>query len=211
MEHKTTYLNLVNKTLGCALHPRGLLRLRELFVTNEMVPTLAPHVNMLATILGTALDFLYLIVGGRPGLFALRITSSRGHRCYRTKNLARGALWRRSLHSGWSRAPPPFRRWGSRSSVLLLRDTARGRRPRRLIIPCRGARSGPRWSRMLLGTLSRGRHCGLLLGLLLGGPQRCVPDDSRRLGCPLARDVVGIDVGRRTNRNMAFYLCQTLR
>ena len=61
---------------------------------------------------------------------------------------------------------------------------------------------------MLLGTLSRGLHCGLLLGLLLGGLLRCVLDDSRRLSRPLASDVVGINVGRRTNRNMAFYQCQ---
>jgi len=64
---------------------------------------------------------------------------------------------------------------------------------------------------MLLGTLSCGRRSGLLLGLLLGGLLRCIPDDSRWLGCLLTSDVVGIDVGRRTNRNMTFYQCQTLR
>jgi hypothetical protein len=47
---------------------------------------------MLATIMGTALDFLYLVVGGRSGLFALRSNSSRGHRYYQTLILARGAL-----------------------------------------------------------------------------------------------------------------------
>ena len=37
-------------------------------MANEMVPALAPHVNVLVTILGTTLDFLHFIVGGRPGL-----------------------------------------------------------------------------------------------------------------------------------------------
>ena len=61
-------------------------------MTNEMVSTLAPHVNVLATVMGTALDFLYFVVGGCSGLFALRATPSRGHRYYRTLNSARGAL-----------------------------------------------------------------------------------------------------------------------
>ena len=62
-------------------------------MTNEMVPTLAPHVNVLENIMGTALDFLYFVVGGRPGLFALRATPSRGHSYYRTLISAWGALW----------------------------------------------------------------------------------------------------------------------
>ena len=33
-------------------------------MTNEMVPTLAPHVNVLATIMGATLDFFNLVVGG---------------------------------------------------------------------------------------------------------------------------------------------------
>jgi len=89
----TTYLNLVDVPLSCALHPRGFLRLREFFMTNKMVPTLAPHVNMLATIMGTALDFFYFVVGGRPVLFALRATPSRSHRYYWTLISARGAHW----------------------------------------------------------------------------------------------------------------------
>jgi len=64
---------------------------------------------------------------------------------------------------------------------------------------------------MLLGTLSHGHRCGLLLGLLLGGLLRCLLDDSRRLGCPLASDIVGINVRRCTNKNMAFYQCQMLQ
>ena len=51
----------------------------------------------------------------------------------------------------------------------------------------------------------------LLLGLFLGGLLHGVPDDSRRLGCPLPSDIVGINVRRRTSRNMASYQCQTLR
>ena len=47
-------------------------------MTNEMVPTLAPHVNVLATIMGATLDFLYFVVGGRLGLLALCATPSRG-------------------------------------------------------------------------------------------------------------------------------------
>jgi hypothetical protein len=77
---KTTYLNLIHEPLRCALHPRGLLRLREFFMTNEVVPSLAPHVNVLTTILGTTLDLLHFIVGGRLGLLALRTTPGRGRR-----------------------------------------------------------------------------------------------------------------------------------
>jgi len=62
-------------------------------MTNEMVPTLAPHVNMLATIMGTTLDFFYFVVGGRPGLLTLRATPSHGHRYYWTLIPARRAFW----------------------------------------------------------------------------------------------------------------------
>jgi len=41
-------------------------------MTNEVVPALAPHVNVLATILGTTLDLLHFFVEGRLGLLALR-------------------------------------------------------------------------------------------------------------------------------------------
>ena len=90
---KTTYLNLVNEPLGCALHPRGLLRLRKFFMTNEMVPALALHVNVLATILGTTLDLLRFVVGGRLGPFALRTTPSRGRSHHWTLVQAMGVLW----------------------------------------------------------------------------------------------------------------------
>jgi len=39
-------------------------------MTNEVVPALAPHVNVLVTILGMTLDLLHFIVGGRLGLLA---------------------------------------------------------------------------------------------------------------------------------------------
>jgi hypothetical protein len=63
---------------------------------------------------------------------------------------------------------------------------------------------------VLLGTLSHGHRHGLLLELLLGSLLRCVFDDNHRLGCPLASDVVGIDVRCRTKRNTTFYQCQKL-
>ena len=62
-------------------------------MTNEVVPALAPHVNVLATILGTTLDLLHFIVGGRPGLLALRTTPGRGRRHHWTLTQARGAYW----------------------------------------------------------------------------------------------------------------------
>jgi len=65
------YLNFVHKTLCRALHPRGLLRLRELLMSDDVVPALVPHVDMLAAITGTTLDLLYVIVGAvRDSSFA---------------------------------------------------------------------------------------------------------------------------------------------
>ena len=60
---------------------------------------------------------------------------------------------------------------------------------------------------MLVGTHSRGHYRELRLGWLLCGLLRYVLDDSHWLGCPMASDVVGINVRRRNNRNMAFYQC----
>jgi hypothetical protein len=57
-----------------------------------MVPTLAPHVNVLATIMGATLDFFYFVVGGRLGLLALCATPSRGHRYHWTLIPARGSF-----------------------------------------------------------------------------------------------------------------------
>ena len=53
---------------------------------------------------------------------------------------------------------------------------------------------------MLLGTLSRGRRRGLLLGMLLGGLWHGVSNDSYGLGRPLASDVVRVNVRCRANK-----------
>ena len=76
--HRTTYLNLVHEALSRALHPRGLLRLRELLVSNKVVPALAPHVDVLAAITGTTLDLLHVVVRGLLGLLVCRTTSGCG-------------------------------------------------------------------------------------------------------------------------------------
>ena len=62
-------------------------------MTNEVVPVLAPHVDVLATILGMTLDLLHFIVRGHLGLLALRTTSGRGRRHHWTLIQARGAYW----------------------------------------------------------------------------------------------------------------------
>jgi len=51
--NKTTYLNFTDEPLGSALYPLCLLDLGDLLVAGPMVPTLAPYVNVLATIVGT--------------------------------------------------------------------------------------------------------------------------------------------------------------
>jgi hypothetical protein len=61
-EHKNTYLDFFDEPLGSALYSGRLLGLGELFMADEVVPMLAPHVNMLATILGAPLDLLHLVV-----------------------------------------------------------------------------------------------------------------------------------------------------
>jgi len=58
----TTHLNFFNEPLSSALYPCRLLSLGELFMAGPVVPTLAPHVNMLATIVGMPLDLLHLII-----------------------------------------------------------------------------------------------------------------------------------------------------
>ena len=92
-EYKATYLDLIDEPLGSALHPCRFLGLGELLVTNKVVPTLAPHVNVLATIMGAPLDLLHFVVGDRLGLLALRATPSRGNGYQRTLTPTRGALW----------------------------------------------------------------------------------------------------------------------
>jgi hypothetical protein len=92
-EYKTTYLDFVDEPLGSALYPCRLLGLGELFVTDEVVPTSAPHKNVLATIMGAPLDLFHFVIGGCPGLLALRATPSHGHGYHWTLTSARGALW----------------------------------------------------------------------------------------------------------------------
>ena len=96
-EYKTTHLNFINEPLSSTLYPRRLLGLGDLLVAGPVVPTLAPYVNVLATITGTSVDFLHFVIGGRLSLLALRATPSHGNRYHRTLTPARGALWRGSL------------------------------------------------------------------------------------------------------------------
>jgi hypothetical protein len=79
---RVTYLDLIYKTFGCTLHPRSLLRLCKLFMTNKLVPALAPHVDMLAAITGTTLDLLHVVVRGFPGLLIRRAVPGCGRRHY---------------------------------------------------------------------------------------------------------------------------------
>jgi len=88
---QTTYLDLVHETLGCAFHPRGLFRLRELLVSNKVVLALAPHIDVLAAVTGTTLDLFYVVVRGHLGLLMCRITSGRGYGHHRPLVQARGA------------------------------------------------------------------------------------------------------------------------
>jgi len=104
-KYKTTHLNFINEPLSSALYPRRLLGLGDLLVAGLVVPTLAPHANVLATIMGTPLDLLHFIIGGRMGLLALHATPSHGNGHHRTLTLARGALRRGSLRWGWSWTP----------------------------------------------------------------------------------------------------------
>jgi len=78
-EYKTTHLNFINEPLSSALYPRRLLSLSELLVADPVVPTLAPHVNVLATIVGTPLDLLHFVIRGRLGNGALLATPSHGN------------------------------------------------------------------------------------------------------------------------------------
>ena len=77
---RITYLDLIYKTFGRTLHPRGLLRLRELLMSNKVVPALAPHVDMLAAITGTTLDLLHIVVRGFPRLLIRRAVPGCGRR-----------------------------------------------------------------------------------------------------------------------------------
>ena len=172
-------------------------------MSNEVVPALAPHVDVLATITGMTLDLLHFIVEGRPGLLVRRISPGRGRRHHWALIQARGAYWRSGLCSGRGWDSPLFGKRRSRGSTFLLYNVARGRRPRGLSVPRRGARHGPCRGRMLLGALSRGRRRGLLRGL-----RRGVSNDSNRLGFPLASNVVRVDVRCRADKKATFKQCQ---
>jgi len=91
-EYKATYLDLIDEPLGSAFHPCRFLGLGELFVTNKVIPTLPPHINVLVTIMGVPLDLLHFVVGGRLGLLALCAPPSRGNGYQRTLTPTRGAL-----------------------------------------------------------------------------------------------------------------------
>jgi len=52
-EYKTTHLNFIDEPLGSALYPLRLIGVGDLLVAGPVAPTLAPYVNVLATIVGT--------------------------------------------------------------------------------------------------------------------------------------------------------------
>jgi hypothetical protein len=139
---RTTYLNLIHETLGRALHPCGLFRLRELLVSDEVVPMLAPHVDVPAAITGTTFNLINVVVRGRLGLLVSRTATGCGRRHHRPLVQARGACRRRGPCPGRCWDSPLFG-WGrSRDPVFLLHDVTRGRGPRSLLIPRRGACRG---------------------------------------------------------------------
>jgi hypothetical protein len=92
---------------------------------NEVVPALAPHVDVLATITGTTLDLLHFIVGGRPGLLARRTAPSRGRRHHWTLIQARGPSGEETPARGGVGTLPSSARGGVEarlsSSTALLR------------------------------------------------------------------------------------------
>ena len=169
-------------------------------MAGPVVPTLAPNVNVLATIVGTPLDLLHFVIRGRADLLALRATPSHGNGYHRTLTPARGALRRGSLCWGWSWTPLFFSWKGGRDPISLLCNVARERHPRGLIAPCRGARPSLVLGRFLLGNLCRGRNCGLLCRLLADGLLGGIVISNCRLGCPQAGSVARINIRGRTNK-----------
>ena len=161
----------------------------------EVVPALAPHVDVLAAILGTTLVLLHVIVRGRPGLLVRRTTTGCGRRHHWPLVQARGAYGQRGPCSGRCWDSPFFGWWRSRGSALLLHNVTRGRRPRSLLVPRLGPRRGTCRGRMLLGALSSGCRRRLLRGL-----QRGVPNGGYRLGRPLASNMVRVDIRCRAKQ-----------
>ena len=152
------------------------------------------HGDVLAAVTGTTLDLLHIIVRGRLGLLVRRTAAGRGRRHHWPLVQARGAYGRRGLCSGrcWD---PPFSGWRSRDSVFLPHNVTRGRGPRCLFIPRRGARRGTRRGRLFLDARSSGCHYRLLRGL-----QRGISNGGYRLSCPLFSDLVGVDIRRHARQ-----------
>jgi len=65
MKCEISYLNLVDEALGSALHSLRLLDLGDLLKAGLVVPTLAPYIDVLVTIVGVPLDLYHLIVRDR--------------------------------------------------------------------------------------------------------------------------------------------------
>ena len=168
-------------------------------MAGPVVPTLAPHVNVLATIVGTPLDLLHFVIRGGLGLGASLATPSYCNGYHWTLTSARGALRCGSLRRDWSWFPLFFSR-GGRDLVSLLRNAARGRRPRCLITPCRGPRPGLVSSQALFGGYCHGHNRGLLHGLLAAGLVGGILVSNCRLGCSQVGNVARINIRGRTNK-----------
>ena len=205
-EHKTTHLNFIDEPLGSALHPLCLLGLGDLLVAGPVIPALAPYINVLATVMGTPLNFLHFVIGDRLGLLALCATTSHGNGYHRTLTPARGALQRGSLRWGWSWGPLFFSQRRGRDLVFLLQCAGRGRCPCGLIAPCRGTRLGLVLGRVLLGDLRRSHNGGVLHGLLADGKLCGIMIGSCWLGCPRARNIARINIRGSTTKKNQFKL-----
>jgi hypothetical protein len=100
IKYETTHLNLTDEVLGSTLYPLQLLDLGDVLVVGPVVPMLVPYVDVLATIVGTTLYLLHIVVGGHLSFFALCATPNHGNGYHRTLTVVRSALLRGSLH--WS-------------------------------------------------------------------------------------------------------------
>ena len=160
MKCEITYLNLVDEALGSALHSLRLLDLGDLLMAGLVVLTMVPYIDVLATIVGAPLDLFHFIVGGRLSFLALCATPNhdRGH--HRTITMVRSTLLRGSLYG---RLLHRSRGW---SPVLIFPHTARWGSPCSFITPCRGARVGLFWGRVLGDPLHRRDSNGPCHGLL---------------------------------------------
>ena len=176
--------------LDRTLHPHGLFRLRELLVSDEVVPALAPHVDVLAAVTGTTFN-LFHIIRGCPGILVRHTATGYGRRHQWPLVQAKGARGRGGLCPG-RRWDSPFSGWRSRGSTILPHNITRGRHPRCLFVPHPGARRRTRRGRLLLDARSSGCRRRRLHGLRHG-----VSNGSYMLSRPLVSDLVGVDVRRR--------------